>query len=109
MPRLQELIHTLELGAGARYLRLAAILLGIVTLTIVYDIWQFQNLRTEGSMDSAQIARNLAEGRGFTTRYLRPFSVGLVMRHRPDRDPLVKGEHPDIANAPLYPLVLWGS
>lgn len=108
MPRLQELIHILEVGAGARYLRLAALLLGILTLTVAFDLREFQNMKSEEAMDAAQVARNLAEGRGFTTRYVRPLSMSVIMQHRDDRDPLIKGDHPDLANAPLYPLVLAG-
>lgn len=106
MPRLQEIIHSLEVGAGARYLRIFALLLGVVTMAIFYDLRKFQNLHNEESMDMAQLARNIAEGRGYTTRYVRPVSMGVFMRHREDRDPLVKGEHPDIINAPLYPVFL---
>lgn len=108
MPRLQELIHALELGAGARYLRLAALLLGVITLAVIYDVRELQNIRSEEAMDAAQVGRNLAEGRGFTTRYVRPLSIGLITQHRADRDPLLKGEHPDLANPPLYPLLLSG-
>lgn len=108
MPRLQELIHALELGAGARYLRLAALLLGVVTMAVIYDLREFQNMRSEEAMDAAQVARNLAEGRGFTTRCIRPLSVRVIMQHREDRSPLLEGEHPDLVHAPLYPMVLAG-
>lgn len=109
MPRLQELIHGLEVGAGARYLRFAALILGIVTIAVVYNLREFRNMRSEEAMDAAQVARNLAEGRGFTTRFVRPLSMGVIMQHRPDRSPLVRDtEHPDLANPPLYPLVLAG-
>ena len=109
MPRLQELIHALEVGAGARYLRLAALLLGIVTVTVVYNLREFRNLRSEEAMDAAQVARNLAEGRGFTTRCIRPLTMGVLIQHREDRSPQIRGvEHPDLANPPLYPLVLAG-
>jgi hypothetical protein len=108
MPRLQEVIHALELGAGAKYLRIAALFLGVLTMAVVYDLREYQNLRSEEAMDAAQVARNIAEGRGFTTRYVRPLSMAVIMNHRPDRAALVKDEHPDIVNAPLYPLVLAG-
>ena len=79
--RLQELIHTLKLGAGVRYPRLA-ILLGIVTLTIVYDIWQFQNLRTEGSMDSTRSRaispRAVASQPGTSARSAWAWSCAIV-------------------------------
>ncbi len=108
MARLQELIHALEVGAGVRYLRTAALLLGILAIAILYDFREFQNFRHPEAMDAAQVARNVAEGRGFTTRYIRPLSMALIMEHRSDRDPLLREEHPDLANAPLYPLVLAG-
>ncbi len=106
MPSIQELIHTLELGAGARYLRLVALLLGVMTIAVIYDLREFQNFRSEEAMDNAQLARNISEGRGFTTRCVRPFSMGLIMKHRVDRDPLIKGEHPDLVNPPLYPALV---
>lgn len=108
MPRLQELIHALEVGAGARYLRLAALFLGIISITVTYNLREFQNFFSEDAMDAAQVARNLAEGRGFTTRCIRPLSMGLLIEHREDRSPQVRGEHPDLANPPLYPIVLAG-
>ncbi len=106
MPRLQELIHALEVGAGARYLRLAALILGVVSVAVVYNLREFKNLHSEDAMDAAQVARNIAEGRGFTTRCIRPLSMGVLIQHREDRSPEIRGEHPDLANPPLYPLVL---
>ena len=106
MPSIQELIHTLELGAGARYLRLLALLLGVVTVAVIYDLREFQNFRSEEAMDNAQLARNIAEGRGYTTRCVRPLSMGMLIKHRTDRDPLIKTEHPDLVNPPLYPALL---
>ncbi|MCC6233075.1 MAG: glycosyltransferase family 39 protein, partial [Verrucomicrobiales bacterium] len=108
MPRLQELIHALEVGSGARYLRVVALLLAVITIAIFYDLRELQNFRTEEAMDAAQVGRNIAEGRGFTTRYIRPLSMAVIRDHRPDRDPLIKGEHPDLANPPLYPLLIAG-
>jgi len=109
MPRLQELIHALEVGAGARYLRIAALFLGIVTIAVVYNLREFRNFHSEEAMDAAQVARNLAEGRGFTTRCIRPLSMGVLIQNREDRSPLIRNtEHPDLANPPLYPLVLAG-
>lgn len=106
MPRLQEIIHALEVGSGVRYLRWIALVLGVATIAVFYDLNEFQNMKNEEAMDAAQVARNIAEGRGFTTRYIRPISMKLVMDRREDRDPLVKGEHPDLMHAPVYPLFL---
>lgn len=106
MLRLQELIHSLEAGVLGRVVRLAALFLSVVTMAVLFDVREFQNFRTEEAMDVSQLARNIAEGRGFTTRYVRPLSMGALMRHNADRDPMLKGEHPDIVNPPLYPMFL---
>ena len=67
-PRLQEWIHQLEEGAGARHLMRAAALLSLLALALIYNQRQFQNFSAPEAMDQAQVARNLAEGKGFTTR-----------------------------------------
>ena len=72
-------------------------------------------------MDSAQLARNLAAGKGYTTLFIRPFSLYLVQNHNeaqhaaapattnnPDFAQIKYTPHPDLANPPVYPLVLAG-
>jgi len=116
---LQDLVHKLEVGVGARALRIAlAVLVGLL-LVVGYNLRSFRNFSTQESMDQAQLARNIAEGRGFTTKYVRPFSMFLIKRENSDQlDSLspeqradlyeIKDGHPDIANPPVYPLVLAG-
>jgi hypothetical protein len=41
----------------------------------------YRNLATQEAMDSAQLARNIAEGKGYTTLFIRPFSLYLVQSH----------------------------
>src|SRR5438477_5829412 len=102
---LQEWIHKFEVGEGVRYIKLAAILLGLFALTAVYDILKFKNFSTVEAMDSAQLARNLAEGRGYTTDFIRPLSVLLRQRQAPPGIPVLKNEHPDLSNPPVYPVL----
>src|SRR5581483_3213336 len=79
----------------------------------------FRNFSNLESMDAAQIGRNLAEGRGYTTLFIRPFSVYLLRKayedsHGPaplfDKDDIsrLRSPHPDLANPPGYPTVLAG-
>jgi hypothetical protein len=116
---IQNLIHKLEVGAGARYFRLTAMLLAVLALTLWYDVHAYRNLATPEGMDTAQLARNISEGRGYTTLFLRPLSLFLVQRHSEAGTPLavtnasfdfarVKTAHPDLANPPVYPLMLAG-
>ncbi len=73
------------------------------------------------AMDAAQAWRaNVAEGRGFSTDFIRPFSVYLVQKHNHDLNSRetsltnapdyarLNSSHPDLANAPVYPLLLAG-
>lgn len=106
--RLQEIIHRFEEGAGARYVKLVAILIILGAVGVLYDLRAYRNLSSPEAMDSAQLGRNLAEGKGYTTHFVRPFSMHLLQKHRADGTSLVKTDHPDLANAPVYPLLLAG-
>jgi len=119
MPFLQDSIHKLEEGAWARYLKIAAFGVAILFLVLIYNYFAYRNFATQESMDSAQLARNIAEGQGYTTLFVRPFSLYLVQSHNQAKaaDALasagadfaqVKTVHPDLANPPVYPLVLAG-
>jgi hypothetical protein len=103
---LQDLIHKLTEGTGSRVLKLTLVFFAMVGLAVWYDAAAFKNLSTIEGMDAAQLARNLGEGRGFTTEFVRPFSIHLMKRHRAPNEPALTDEHPDLANAPLYPVLL---
>jgi hypothetical protein len=118
--RIQMLIHKLEVDSGARRLNYLALTLAVVGLAVWYDTHDYRNFASPEAMDAAQVARNLAEGHGFTTEFVRPFSVYLIQKHNHAAHPgeilstnavdfaQIKGLHPDLANAPVYPLVLAG-
>ena len=106
--RLQDAIHKLTVGGGARALTTAIVFFGMVGLAVWYDLAAYKNLSTIEGMDAAQLGRNISEGRGFTTQFVRPFSIYLIKKHRADGNAWPDGRHPDLANAPLYPLLVAG-
>ena len=118
MPSIQDLIHKFE-EKGGTGMRLAFVVLLTGITMLCYNWRAYRNMGTQEAMDAAQVGRNLAEGHGFSTLNIRPFSVYLVKKHnqdtltstdtnsRPDFAQL-KGMHPDLANPPVYPLVLAG-
>jgi 4-amino-4-deoxy-L-arabinose transferase-like glycosyltransferase len=113
MPALQDVIHKLEVGEWTRYVKVGVALLGFLAFTVVYDIRQFKNFSTQEAMDTAQLARNIARGKGFTTEFIRPLSFYLLSRHEIDNKQgdgtrFLKGPHPDLANPPVYPVILAG-
>jgi len=101
--KLQTIISSMDDGLGLLLTRLliAIILLGGVFGYFAYD--QFRGLNDAGAMEMSQLGRNLSEGRGFTTRCLRPFDIGYLENRGFD---LTEGEMPDIRTAPLYPALL---
>ena len=80
MPQIQDWIHKLEEGSGIRYLKIIAICLLLVLFVGGYNLRAYRNMSARDAMDAAQVARNVSEGNGFTTRYVRPFSVYLAKR-----------------------------
>ena len=118
--RTQALIHKLEVEGGARWLNYLALTVAVLSLAIWYDLHCYRNFANPEAMDAAQVARNLSAGNGFTTEFIRPFSVYLIQKHNhasaPNQTALtnafdfaqIQGRHPDLANAPVYPLLLAG-
>jgi 4-amino-4-deoxy-L-arabinose transferase-like glycosyltransferase len=117
MSALQNWIHKLEVGAGQKVLRTVALVVVLLALVFVYDLRCYRNFSTEEAMDSAQLARNISEGKGYTTSFIRPFSLYLVQKHNQAKSAAttastgadfaqIQTSHPDLANPPVYPIVL---
>jgi len=111
MPFAQELIARLETTGFARRLRLLIVIVAGLLVFVAYNLRAYHNLNTLEAMDTAQVARNVSEGKGFSTKFVRPLSIYLVKKHNRSTqgDPAqLKTNHPDLANPPVYPLVLAG-
>jgi hypothetical protein len=105
---LQEWIHKIEEGEGTKYVRLAFAFLALLGLTALWHLREARNFSAIEAMDSAQIARNIARGQGFTTQFIRPLSIALLEQHNGPSPKYLREAHPDLANAPVYPLLLAG-
>lgn len=116
MPYLQEVIHKLEVGPWMGRLRIGLAVLAFVVLIGGYNLRNFRNMASQDAMDAAQVARQLSEGKGFSTLFIRQYSIHLVQEQNrahagataSAKDPaqLKDAPHPDLANAPLYPAAL---
>ena len=118
MPFLQDLVFKSGIG-GRGFFRALAAMLAVLLLAIAYDLRDYRNFSAQEAMDAAQLGRRIAEGKGYTTGFIRPFSLSLIRQTS-------RGEHaatqpgaapegiqtsvaqPDISNPPVYPLVLAG-
>src|SRR5688572_28240937 len=107
MPGLQEWIHSIEEGKGAAWIKRIFLLLSFAALAAAYNVREFKKFSAIEAMDSAQISRNLAEGRGFVTDFIRPSSIRLVKKGEGDTS-MLKREHPDLMHAPVYPAMIAG-
>jgi hypothetical protein len=117
MPFLQDILHQVEAGRGTRLFRAGATVLAVGLLTVGYNWRAYRNLATQEAMDAVQVARNLAQGKGYTTLFIRPFSIFLVQKHNLEVNGVpavgkvadyaeLRGMHPDLANPPVYPAIL---
>lgn len=106
----QTWIHFLEEGGGQLWVRRLLVFVLLATVGVLYHVFEARNFSSPEAMDQGQLARNLAEGRGYTTWNIRPFGLYLLRQGiwkgptnelRQLHDPI-----PDLENAPVYP-VLW--
>lgn len=101
---LQELIHWLELGEGARWVRLAAVLLVTLLLSLRVAWTQFHGPVDEAVLVQADVARQLARGEGFTTQVNYPQTAAVLAQRGRDFD--AARAYPELHQAPLYSVVI---
>jgi hypothetical protein len=102
----QEWIHWLEMGGGARWVRVGALLVcGLVVSGLV--AWrQFHGATSEATLAQADMARQIARGDGFTTGVNYPQAAAFLAARGVRFDPA--RPYPEVYQAPLYPLVIAG-
>ena len=98
----QQAIHSIDQGISANYIRGAMFVALIISLPLLYLFVQFRGFSTVTAMDQAQIARNLASGKGFSTQFLRPLAVWQL---EDAKKPIPKDNFPDFYQSPLNSLV----
>ena len=98
----QRLVHAMEAGGGAVWLRRALAVMVVTGIALFYFMHEFRGLATSQAMDQAQIGRHIASGEGWRTNFIRPRAIGQLQS---------KGKNVsqkiwyDTYNAPLPPLV----
>jgi hypothetical protein len=102
----QELIHWLEMGGGARWVLIGALLVCGVGTSLVVSWRQFHGAASEATLVQADMGRQIASGAGFTTRVNYPQAVAFLGARGVRFDPAVP--YPEVYQAPLYPMVIAG-
>ena len=101
----QEWIHWLEEGRGARWIWRAATLLSLLVLSLWTAFKQFHGPADEMTLLQADVGRQLATGHGFTTLVNYP-QTAAVMRARHGVQVDAAGFYPELYQAPLYSIVI---
>lgn len=104
--RVQDLIFQFDIGYGVQWFRLAMFVTVMLVVILLYMGTQFYGFRDRESMDLGQLGRNLAMGRGYVTRYVRPVDVAQLTSI--EKQPLTGNETmlPELWTPPVYPWVL---
>lgn len=77
----------------------------LIGLTLIHLLITFRGISTSTGMDQAQLARELARNNGFTTKVLRPMSIGQAERATEGGATLVQASR-DSFHSPLHPIML---
>ena len=99
---IQRLVHAVEAGGAAVWVRRGLAVMVIAGLALYYFIHEFQGLATSQAMDQAQIGRQIASGHGWRTNVIRPRAIGQLQSHGKD---VTQKIWYDTFNAPLPPLI----
>jgi hypothetical protein len=107
---LQDWIHHWEEGAGARLLKMAVAVLSFAVLAGLFDALAWQAFSSEEAMETAELARNLSRGKGYTTQSIPPLSIYLLQRGGApgQASQFLRRPVPDLTTPPVYPALLAG-
>ena len=105
MKTLQDWVYSVEAGPIRLWLVRIALVLMVVGMSAYVGIREFNGLRTFEAMDLAQQARQLAEGKGFTTLLIRPLALWQVRANLESSAPPVTA-FPETLTPPVYPVLL---
>lgn len=101
----QKVVHALETGGLRTVIKAAMFAALIVALVLIYLFIHFAGLDSITAMDQGQIARNMAEGKGFTTSYIRPMAMWQLRESGRAGVEIDGAQMPDFFQSPLNPAV----
>ena len=101
MDTAQTIVHSLEQGRASRIIRVALIIFAIIGVGALLLLARFRGFYHSEAMDLAQSSRQLSEGKGFTTRDVKPLALWQIGQHRGAQPNLGQVEMPDTFNQPL--------
>ncbi|MDR0994597.1 MAG: glycosyltransferase family 39 protein [Verrucomicrobiota bacterium] len=102
----QNLVYQVDSGTGRRIIQGTLFILFAIAMAALYTFSTFQGLKDPLAMEEAQLACNVANGQGWSTKTIRPLSMWKVAGHT-DGDARLEA-HPDLLHPPVWPTLLAG-
>jgi len=99
--QLQSAVHSLDQGKFAFIIKVGMIVVILLAITLLYLFAQFKGLGNPHAMDQAQIARNIADGQGFTTKVIRPVALAIVKERSGSSEAVDVNRFPEFYQSPL--------
>jgi hypothetical protein len=99
---LHDILHSLDQAGLIPLVRRTMFGALIFLLALLYLFVQFRGLSSPTAMDQAQIARHIAEGKGFSTQYIRPLAIWQFEKAGKK---IPDNLFPDFFQSPLNPLL----
>jgi hypothetical protein len=118
MSVVQSVLHAVEVGKARAVIYMVPLLATVFVIALLYDFRVYHGLNDAQSMDNAQLARQITQRAGFTTKFLRPYAIAQLRNYAAKKggalfptDQFPAGTPhilPDTYNAPGYPYLLAG-
>ena len=99
-----ELLASLDQGRLGFFIKLAFGVALIITIALINLYVHFIGFNSATAMNQAQIARNIASGKGFTTDVITPHALATLTKAKKFTTDKIDAAHiPDIYESPLVP------
>jgi hypothetical protein len=107
MAIVQDFVYSADMGTLRKIVVRISALLVICLIGLYYGVTQYNGLKYATAMDQAQLAHQIADGEGFTTKLVRPLALWQLKEKKgiEDRQTPVDA-FPDTVNAPAYPALV---
>ena len=98
---IQSLLHAFDQGRTAFWIRRITVALIMSLVALMWFAFKFNGFSVPEAMDQAQIGRQLASGKGFSTLYARPLAMHLGLARTGRMETPLR----ETSQAPLGPLI----
>ena len=82
----QGILHSLEEGRSRILTRLIPLAVTLLVVFLLYNFETYHGLNDAQSMDNAQLARQIVQGHGYTTKFIRPAALAQLSAYAKEKN-----------------------